>query len=88
MLIDSRHDPQRIDLDFVAWLHGTRRPFSLVFTKADKQSPARTRANAASFLEAVTPWIDPFAETYTTSATAKTGRLELLGAIRSAVSTE
>ena len=88
VLIDSRHDPQRIDLDFVAWLHGTRRPFSLVFTKADKQSPARTRANAASFLEAVTPWIDPFAETYTTSASAKTGRLELLGAIRSAVSTE
>lgn len=86
VLIDSRLEPQRIDLDFLAWLHGAGRPFSLVFTKADKQSPTRTRANAAGFLEAATPWIDPFAETYTTSSTAKTGRLELLRAIRDAVS--
>lgn len=85
VLIDSRHEPQRIDLDFLAWLESTGRAFSLVFTKADKQSPTRTRANAAAFLEAATPWIDPFAETYTTSSTARTGRLELLRAIRETV---
>lgn len=88
VLIDSRLDPQRIDLDFLAWLADTGRPFSLVFTKADKQSPARTQANAAAFLEAATPWIDPFSETYTTSATRRTGRLELLGAIRRSVACE
>lgn len=81
VLIDSRLEPQRIDLDFLAWLAGTRTPFSLVFTKADKQSPARTQANAARFLETATPFIDPFAATFTTSAAKRTGRLELLRAM-------
>lgn len=81
VLIDSRLPPQRIDLDFLSWISTTQMPFSLVFTKADKQSPARTKANAAAFLEAATPYIDPFAETFTTSSSARIGRTEILGAI-------
>ena len=38
VLIDSRHPPQRIDVDFTTWLGGSGVPFSLIFTKADKQS--------------------------------------------------
>lgn len=53
VLIDSRHPPQRIDLDFTQWLAGGNLPFSLIFTKADKQSAAKTRANIALFLEAL-----------------------------------
>ncbi|MES2997395.1 MAG: ribosome biogenesis GTP-binding protein YihA/YsxC [Verrucomicrobiota bacterium] len=82
VLIDSRLPPQRIDLDFLAWLSTTGTPFSLVFTKADKQSPARTQANAALFLETATPYIDPHAATFVTSATKRSGGLEILRAIR------
>lgn len=57
VLIDSRHEPQRIDLDFLAWLGGTGVPFSLVFTKTDKQSPSKTRANTALFLETLAPLV-------------------------------
>jgi GTP-binding protein len=53
VLIDSRHPPQRIDLDFTHWLIGVNRPFSLIFTKADKQSAAKTRANIELFREAL-----------------------------------
>lgn len=81
VLIDSRHDPQNIDLNFLAWLKTTGAPASLVFTKADKQSPAKTQANAALFLETATPYIDPFAETFTTSSAKRSGRNELLRAI-------
>lgn len=55
VLIDSRHSPQRIDLDFTHWLGGIDVPFSLIFTKADKQSAAKTQANITLFLDAMTP---------------------------------
>ena len=38
VLLDPRHDPQRIDLEFIAWMGQEGLPFSLVFTKADKLS--------------------------------------------------
>jgi GTP-binding protein len=77
-LIDSRHKPQRIDLDFLEWLGGTGVPFSLVFTKTDKQSPAKTKASIALFLEALTPAVP---EVLTSSAKSRDGRLEILRAI-------
>jgi GTP-binding protein len=48
VLIDSRLPPQPIDLDFVTWLGDCGVPFSLVFTKADKQSAAKTTATTPS----------------------------------------
>ena len=47
VLIDSRHPPQRIDVDFITWLGGIGVPFTLIFTKADKQSAGKTRATPA-----------------------------------------
>ena len=49
VLIDSRLDPQKIDLDFIRMLgeHGV--PFGLIFTKCDKQSDDRTSSNMAKF---------------------------------------
>lgn len=81
VLIDSRHKPQRIDLDFTAWLAGTERPFSLIFTKADKQSAAQTGANVALFEEAIHPIVGFVPESVATSATKRTGRGPLLSAI-------
>ena len=81
VLIDSRLEPQKIDLNFLNWLGGTTLPFSLIFTKADKQSPTRTKANAAVFLEALTPLVPALPEILTSSATKRQGREEILGAI-------
>lgn len=53
VLIDSRLSPQRIDIDFIHWLGNIHVPFALVFTKADKQSPTKTKANVDTFLAAL-----------------------------------
>jgi GTP-binding protein len=80
-LIDSRHPPQRIDLDFLAWLGGTGVPFSLVFTKTDKQSPAKTRAAIALFLETLVPLVPALPEALTSSAKTGDGRSDVLRVI-------
>jgi GTP-binding protein len=77
-LIDSRHKPQRIDLDFLAWLAATGTPYSLVFTKTDKQSPAKTKAAIALFLESLAPATP---EVLASSAKSRDGRLGILRAI-------
>lgn len=82
VLIDSRHEPQRIDLDFVSWLVEKGVPFSLVFTKADKVKSGRLAENQRLFLEALAEFAEGTPPVHATSAEAKTGRLELLGAIR------
>lgn len=81
-LIDSRLDPQRIDLDFLRWLGDTRRPHSLVFTKSDKLKPGRVRANRDRFLEALAAETgeDPPPSLLFSSASGE-GRRELLADI-------
>ena len=81
VLIDSRHKPQRIDLDFLEWLGAIGKPFSLIFTKTDKQSPAKTRAAIALFLETLAPHVPELPEALTSSAKTKDGRLAILNAI-------
>ena len=88
VLIDSRLDPQRIDLEFTSWLVEKGVPFSLIFTKADKLKPAKVNANRAQFLAALSEFIDGEPATFVTSAEAKTGRLEVLGAIGEMMATE
>ena len=81
VLIDSRHPPQRIDVDFIAWLGGTRIPFSLVFTKADKQSPTKTRANIALFQETIAAHLSTTPDVFTSSTKTGDGRDAILRAI-------
>ena len=81
VLIDSRLPPQRIDLDFCGWLGDTGRDFSLVFTKVDKQSKAKTGAGIALFEEAVHARLGTLPESLTSSATDRTGRDQVLRAI-------
>jgi GTP-binding protein len=80
-LIDSRHPPQRIDLDFLVWLGGTGVPFSLVFTKTDKQSPAKTRASIALFMETLAPLVPALPEALASSAKTGDGRKDILRVI-------
>lgn len=85
VLIDSRLPPQRIDLDFCEWLAGTGRAFSFIFTKAEKQSAAKTGAGIALFHEAVHPRIGQLPETLVSSAAHRIGREPILRAIGRAI---
>lgn len=79
VLIDSRLEPQRIDLDFIRWLSGCDVDFALVFTKTDKQSAAKTRAAIDTFLAAAEEFLpEPPPPVFACSALKKEGREELL----------
>lgn len=86
VLIDSRLTPQPIDLDFLGWLGSCRVPFALVFTKADKQSPAKTARSVAAFLAALPETLRE-APTIITSSKAGSGRGEVLRTIDLAMGT-
>lgn len=81
VLIDSRLPPQAIDLEFLRWLVGVRVPWTLVFTKADKQSAARTQSAVAEFRRAIAPWGGADPRVLVTSAVNGTGRAEILGRV-------
>lgn len=85
VLVDSRHGPQRIDLEFTAWLIEYRIPFVLVFTKADKSKPGRVRENIDAFLEAMGDFCDGLPRVFACSAKTSAGRKELLNFIGKAV---
>lgn len=86
VLIDGRHDPQRIDLDFVSWLVEKGVPFSLIFTKADKVKAGSLAKNRRQFLDAMKEFAEGEPEILVTSALAKTGRNEVLQQIRGMIS--
>ena len=81
VLIDSRLPPQAIDLEFVEWLGHCTAPFSLVFTKCDKQSVSQSQANMALFKTRLAPGRAAAPEVFLTSIRSKHGRAEILGCI-------
>src|SRR5690554_1113109 len=81
VLIDSRHEPQKIDLEFCQWLGENRIPFLLIFTKADKQSNLKSTQNIAKFKKALLEWFEEIPETFLTSAETNIGCSEVLSAI-------
>ena len=81
VLIVSRHDPQKIDIDFVTWLVEKAVPFSLIFTKSDKLKPSKVAANRDLFLTALSEYVDGQPPTFITSVKDKTGRMDVLSAI-------
>lgn len=78
VLIDSRHEPQPIDLAFVEWLVETGVPFAVVFTKTDKQSVSQTQASVARFRAVALDGLDPAPALFLCSAKTKAGRSEIL----------
>lgn len=78
VLIDSRLPPQRIDLQFVNWLGECGVPYALVFTKTDKQSETRTRANVDLFTQGFAANGRELPAIFTSSSKTKSGRTELL----------
>lgn len=78
VLIDSRHSPQKIDLEFSEWLANTGIPFVLIFTKSDKSKAGKVKSNVAAFLKALAERVDGEPRVFLTSAEKGTGRGEVL----------
>ena len=83
VLIDSRLEPQKIDLQFIEWLGENGVPFALVFTKADKQNIVKTQQNVERFLNTLKEQWEELPAYFITSAEKKTGRKEVLDYIDS-----
>lgn len=81
VLIDSRHKPQNIDLDFVNALDSSQIPFTLIFTKADKEKPGVVERNVHAFLDELRKTWQFLPQAIITSATKKQGREEVLDLI-------
>lgn len=78
VLIDSRLEPQKIDLEFCCWLGECGIPFALVYTKADKQSGVKTDQNVAKFNKALLGWFEEAPPFFITSSEKGQGRDKLL----------
>ena len=81
VLIDSRLEPQRIDLEFIEWLGENGIPFALIFTKADKQSVGKTKASVNRFLNTLKEQWEELPPHFISSSENKTGRQEILNYI-------
>jgi GTP-binding protein len=78
LLIDSRHSPQKPDLDFVNKLGKWEIPFSLVFTKTDKENQRTVQANVKAFLNRMLETWQFLPAHFISSSVKKTGRESLL----------
>lgn len=81
VLIDSRHDPQKIDLEFMRFLGENQIPFCIVFTKADKLSSSKLNKQITSYKKKLLQHWESLPQTFTTSSTSKLGREEFLNFI-------
>lgn len=81
VLIDSRHKPQQIDLEFIEYLGYNAIPFSIVFTKADKLKPGALERNIQEYLDSLSTFFEPLPKHFVTSSSSKKGRQELLNYI-------
>jgi len=77
VLVDIRHEPQKIDVEFMQWLGERAIPFAIIFTKADKLKPQAIQRNVATYKEALLEWWEEFPPYFVTSAQNKTGKEEL-----------
>ncbi len=81
LLIDCRHEPQKIDIAFMEWLGENSVPFSIVFTKADKLSNRKLQENVAAYKEHLAESWEELPPIFISSAEKKTGREEILNYI-------
>ena len=81
VLIDSRHKPQQIDLEFMEWLGENGVPFSIVFTKLDKLSPNAGKKLTADYCAALLDTWEELPPVFRTSSEDRRGRDALLNYI-------
>lgn len=78
ILVDSRLEPQKIDLEFINWVGEKEIPFAIVFTKADKLSKNQLESNVAAYKKELLKVWEVLPTNFVTSATLKMGRPEIL----------
>jgi GTP-binding protein len=79
LLVDIRHEPQKIDLEFMRFLGENEIPFCIIFTKSDKLNSSKINKNLQVYRQQMlqSDW-ESMPQSFVTSATAKVGRDELL----------
>ena len=83
ILIDCRHEPQPIDLEFLEWMGTNAIPFSIVFTKADKLKPTTLEENIANYKAKLMQTWEELPPHFITSSANQTGREDILNYIQS-----
>ncbi len=83
VLVDCRHEPQPIDMEFMQWMGENEIPFSIIFTKADKLKPNALKRNIESYEQKMLETWEEMPSFFITSSSNDTGRDELLGYIGS-----
>ncbi len=81
VLLDSRLEPQKIDLEFMNWCGEKQIPFSMVFTKIDKLSSSALQKNLSRYKKEMQKYWEELPPVFTTSSTSKFGRERLLNYI-------
>jgi GTP-binding protein len=78
VLIDVRHEQQKIDREFVDWLGKSQIPFAIVFTKADKLGPVKAKKNAEAWMKQLQDTWEDLPPYFITSSEKKLGKEEIL----------
>jgi GTP-binding protein len=82
VLVDSRHPPQKIDLEFIGKLDKWQIPFAIAFTKSDKEKPGVVQRNIKAFFDELKKTWQFLPQYFLTSAEKKIGREEILNFIQ------
>ena len=82
VLVDIRHEPQAVDIDFLRWMGENQIPFCMIFTKADKLKPAVINQNIAAYNAKITEEVfEEAPKQFVTSSSKHLGKEELLSYI-------
>ncbi|GJQ03859.1 putative GTP-binding protein EngB [Capnocytophaga canimorsus] len=81
VLVDIRHEPQTIDVDFMQWLGENQIPFAIIFTKADKLKPEAIKRNVATYHQKMLDFWEEMPTYFVTSSSNRMGKEEVLAYI-------
>ena len=81
VLIDCRHKPQKVDLEFMKWMGENQVPFCIAFTKADKLKPNALQKNITAYSQKMLETWEEMPQYFVSSSSHGTGRDEMLGYI-------
>ncbi len=81
VLIDCRHNPQKIDLEFMQWLSKNQIPFSIIFTKSDKLPKAKLTIQIENYIKEMLNYWEEMPSYFITSSSSGLGKDEVLNYI-------
>lgn len=84
VLIDVRHSPQKIDVEFITWLGENHIPFAIIFTKADKLGKVTVAQNVGAYSEELKKFWEELPPILVSSSLNGTGRDEIISFIENA----